>query len=179
MINKIRNLKTKDVLLLILISVFFYFMTTTKTEGPENYEELIAEHEPLLRQIREDIPNILDDEDGFSEFLSREILLVNYYGSPNFDRKKLENLQSYLDQSGWQQLPTQDYLGYGSDSIGISDQPVIDSTIILCKDGATVLIWMEDLTGKYEHTSSIGTSVRSTYDFRSPCFSLESKNSER
>ena len=179
MINKIRNLKTKDVLLLILISGFFYFMTTTETEGPGDYEELISEHEPLIRQIREDIPNILNDEDGFSEFLSRETLLVNYYGSPSFDRQKLENFQSYLEQSGWQQLPTQDYLDYGSDSIEISDQPVIDSTTILCKNGATVLIWMEDLTGKYDHTSNIGTSIRSIYDFRSPCFNLENENSER
>ena len=172
MIDKIKNLKFTEVLFLLLLAGFLFFLTTTKGEGPRNYEDLIAENETWLRQISEEITNVMDDENSYTSFVYRTTLLVSYYTSPSFSIEKLNELRAYLENSEWQQLPTQNYIGYCSESLGMSGQPATDRTIILCKKGATILIWMEDLKGKYEHTSDISTSIRITYDFRSPCFNL-------
>ena len=176
MISKVKNLKVSNILFLILLSGFLYFLTTAKSEGPENYEELMAQHEPWLRQVSKEISSVMDDDNSYTYFAYRTTLLVSYYTSPNFNVDKLYKLKTHLEQESWQQLPTENYIGYGSESLGMTGQPVTNSTVILCKNESTILIWMENVKGKYEHTNDISTSIRLTYDFHSPCFNLNNSD---
>ena len=114
----------------------------------------------------------MDDDNSYTYLSYRTTLLVSYYTSPNFSIDKLYKLKTYLEQESWQQLPTENYIGYGSKSLDMAGQPVTNSTVILCKNESTILIWMENLKGKYGNTLDTKTMIRLLFDYRTPCFDL-------
>ena len=118
----------------------------------------------------------MDDDNSYTYLSYRTTLLVSYYTSPNFSIDKLYKLKTYLEQESWQQLPTENYIGYGSKSLSLSldmaGQTVTNSTVILCKNESTILIWMENLKGKYGNTLDTKTMIRLLFDYRTPCFDL-------
>ena len=111
-----------------------------------------------------------------SDFIisSRSSSFFSYYTSPEYSEDKLISLGQQLQSQGWQPISLQQFNDLQNPGLPFTpNQKVNDKTIILCKDNAIALVWVENLKGQYEHTENISTFIMIELDYLSPCYGLE------
>jgi len=173
-INKIRNLKATDMLFLVLIFGFFLFLITAERKGPENIKEQIIQQEPWLIKTSNYISDYMNGEKSDLWISNNGVSFTSIYSSPHFLPEKIESLRSSLVKTGWYELSPQDSSS-NEELVALLGQP-LTSTVILCKNKAMIVIWIDDLKKKYGNTTDMRTMIWLLFDSQTPCFDLESKN---
>ena len=175
MLDKIKKLKFSNILLFIFIAGFVYFLIVAEREGPENAKEQVEQQEPWLLETNKDIYEFMNDDSSSVWVSNTGVNFLSIFSSSNFSYQKLISLQKYLLNKGWQQLSMQSYATKDSELatwFGIS----MTDTVLLCKDKATVIIWMYDLKEKYDTSENTSTMIDLIFDYRSPCYEFDNKN---
>lgn len=163
-------------MIVILIIGFMLTLSNSPMMGPEQIvlETELEQKTPWLEQTSKDIAAFMGYEDANVFVSSRSHKFVSYYTSPEYSEDKLINLGQQLQSQGWQPIGLQQFYDLQDPSVSFTtSQEVNDKTIVLCKDNATILIWLENLKGKYKHTENVATSIFIKHDYLSPCYGLE------
>lgn len=174
MVNKIRNLKTTDIIFLVLLAGFFLFLMTAKREGPENAKEQVTQQEPWLEMTSNSIFDYMNDPEGDLWISNNGVSFTSIYSSSRFLPKNLESIRTNLVETGWYELPPQD--SSSNEKLETLVGQSLTNTVILCKNKATIIIWMDDLKKKYGNMTDARTMIWLLFDYQTPCFDLENKN---
>lgn len=172
------NLSIKQLLLnsavVILVISFMFTISNSPTPRPDGIETELEQKTPWLEQTFEKVAKFMGYEDANASISSRSSKFLSYYTSSEYSEDKLISLGQQLKSQGWQPTSLQQFNDLQNQSVLFTtSQEVNEKTIVLCKDNATVLIWVENLKGKYEHTKNISTSIFVGHDYLSPCYGLE------
>ncbi|WP_019672636.1 hypothetical protein [Psychrobacter lutiphocae] len=161
-------------MIVILIIGFMFTISNSPTPRPDGIETELEQKMPWLEQTSKDVAEFMDYEDANVFVSSRSHKFVSYYTSPEYSEDKLISLGHHLKSQGWEPISLQQFYDLQNQSVSFTtSQEVNEKTIILCKGNATVLIWVENLLGKYKHTENVATSIFIKYDYLSPCYGLE------
>ena len=176
MIDRIRNLKITDIFFLILLSCFFIFLMTAEREGPENMREQIAQHEPWLTNTSNYISDYMNEPKSDLWISNNGANFTSIYSSPRFSPEKLEGLRVHLLKMDWSELPPQDSTN-NEELVAWLGQP-LTNTVILCQNKTAIIIWKDNLKEKYGNTFDMKTMIRLLFDYRTPCFDLNTDDTK-
>ena len=160
----------------ILIIGFMLTLSNAPMMGPEQIvlETELEQKTPWLEQTSKDIAEFMGYKDSDFIISSRSSSFFSYYTSPEYSEDKLISLGQQLQSQGWQPISLQQFNDLQNPGLPFTpNQKVNDKTIILCKDNAIALVWVENLKGQYEHTENISTFIMIELDYLSPCYGLE------
>lgn len=167
MLNKLKNTKISTVIAVILLGYFFYSTMGLEGVQPDDISEQISQREPWLRETSQSISDYMRDNESTTTVFSPGNIFLSLYTSPNFSTEKLESLQSYLRKMDWYALPKKDYRLLSKSSVSESNERSFDEVVVLCKNNASILIWMDDAKDNHIDPSTI---VKLIYDSQLPCY---------
>jgi len=167
MLNTLKNTKISTVIAVILLCYFFYSTMGLEGVQPDDISEQISQREPWLRETSQSISDYMRDNESTTTVFSPGNIFLSLYTSPNFSTEKLEGLQNYLRKMGWYALPKKDYRLLSKSSFSESNERSFDEVVVLCKNNASILIWMHDAKDNHIDPS---TMVRLIYDSQLPCY---------
>lgn len=176
MINKVKSLKISDVVICMFVAGMFYILLVAKRAGPDNMKELIAQREPWLKQITQEIAEYMNDDNAEVWTVSTGGRYVSSFSFPSYSIKKLNGLKNNFVQQGWYLLDPEQYVDKSEDLdvlLGMSS----DNTYMLCKDGAALIIWRDNLKEKYDFTTDTGMKIDLWYSYQTPCFDFRKEES--
>ncbi len=140
----------------------------------EKVEQEIIDKKSWFFAELADIEKFLNYSKGDINYIDKSSLFLGGYNSSEFDKVKLEKLYDYLVAKGWN-----DITGKISSDIYImqtlnSSENVVANTLILCKNKATIFMYMTDLQGTDSLTDkTIRTHIDLRYDYTLPCYEIE------
>ena len=179
---KIRGKKYKLSDISLIAFVIILFIWTVDLEPDKELEiyqqELVAKESWLISQLN-DIANFINFNNSEYDYINREVWFTAWYVSPEFDKNKMLHLHSFLLKEGWidmtDKIDKNDY-DYIAKTSSRSDKTA-KRVRILCKDKATVFMYMTDMQNYYEYESfEARTLVDLLYDYSLPCYDLNEKN---
>ncbi|WP_201587012.1 hypothetical protein [Psychrobacter sp. HII-4] len=171
----VKSLLINSVIVILIIG-FMLTLSNSPMMGPEQIvlETELEQKTPWLEQTSKAIAEFMGYEDADFVISSRSSSFFSYYTSPEYSEDKLISLGQQLKSQGWQPISLQQFYDLQNSGLPFTpNQEVNDKSIILCKDNAIALIWVENLQGKYEHTENISTFIMIELDYLSPCYGLE------
>ena len=172
-----KEYKLSDLLFIVLFSIFF--MSFIKLEPDKELEiyqqELVSKESWLISQLN-DIASFINFNKSEYDYINREVWFTAWYVSPEFDNEKLLQLHSHLLKDGWvdvtDKIDKNDYIAKTSSR---SDKAA-KRVRILCKNKATIFMYMTDMQNDYEYDSfKARTLVDLLYDYSLPCYDLDEK----
>lgn len=174
----LENLSVKEVIVIIvLLAVVIGFMFTLSnipTNLPDEIEIELENKTPWLEQTSKDVAEFMSYKDADFVISSRSSSFFSYYTSPEYSEDKLIRLGQQLERQEWIPINLQQFNNLQDPGLPFTpNQEVNYKTIILCKDNAIALVWVENLQGKYEHTKEISTFIMIELNYLSPCYGLE------
>ncbi|WP_019672631.1 hypothetical protein [Psychrobacter lutiphocae] len=170
------NLKTLliNITIVILIIGFMLTLSNSPSPRPDDIETELKSKTPWLEQTSKDIAEFMGYKDSDFIISSRSSSFFSYYTSSEYSEDKLIRLGQQMERQEWIPISLQQFKSLQDPGLPFTpNQEVNDKTIILCKDNAIALIWVENLQGKYEHTKDISTFIMIELDYLSPCYGLE------
>lgn len=178
MLDKIKQLKFQDLLVLLCVAGMFYFFIVAKRAGPDDMRERVAQKESWLRQTSQEIADCMRYDDTNIFTTSAGLNFISSFSSPKYSKEKLINLNNHLIQEGWTKLSEDNYDEYNAMMLNqVISQP-LDNAVVLCKNDTTIVLWMDNLKGLYQHTSETTTAISLIYDFRTPCFAPQDETTK-
>lgn len=150
------------------------FLTKDYSEQ-EAMEQEINDLTPMLAQTENIIATIMNDPEAYDDFVNREWWYVYTYISPTFNYDRLTNLKDQLVKNhGWIDITRPNKIVYQSNrSIGLSGTIPTETTRVLCKNKATLIIFMHNINKRRDdNNEKIGTEVDLTYNKDSPCYHI-------
>lgn len=129
----------------------------------------IKEKKIWLDEVSNELSNYLISSDNGGVSNSKTFYYGDY-AEKEYNSERLQQLFDKLVDEGWQSISYQKLSSY--QKIGYYEQvyPILPTTKILCKNQATVIIYMRDLSAERQVSSTeYGSYVTLSYHNRSPC----------
>ena len=172
-----KEYKLSDIsLIAFVIILFIWTVDLEPNKELEAYQqELVAKEDWLISQLN-DIANFINFNNSEYDYINREVWFTAWYVSSEFDKNKMLHLHSFLLKEGWIDMTDKiDKNDYITKTSSRSDKTA-KRVRILCKDKATVFMYMTDMQNDYEYESfEARTLVDLLYDYSLPCYDLNEK----
>ncbi len=141
-----------------------------KSQLPIGLEKEVEEKTPWLKKTTDDIAKFMN-YDKANIFISvRSLSFFSYFDSKKYDKNKLIKLSYLMKGKGWNQINSEQFdTNKNPNLLYTANYPINKKTIVLCKNGATLLIWTDNIIGKYDNKNS-ATFVYLDFDYLSPCY---------
>ncbi len=157
---------------IILLPIFYL---TRDTQEDQKYRLEIRANLDLLHKEGEVINKFMNDGTGKYKpayFANKYNFIAGEYINSKYDKNKLIDLTNYIQKRGWTEVSQKGYM---------MDNTLTENTRTFCKNGASIVIFMNDLSldNDIRASNNTKTLINITYSNELPCYYLNKKQTDK